>query len=141
MALFDIEIFAITFINDVSYHWSLKEYCICISEIVICVVLCMVTSISEKDSCLLGCGALSLGEWFLALQMIVVPLVSVAKLFTRYWTEGSMIIQGVWCHSSLTQRYVPDDLDPQVYLCVNTNSAGETAGMEGVDPFKSGQQL
>jgi len=67
----------------------------CVSKIVICVVLCMVTSISEKDSGLLGCDTLSLGEWFLPLRMIVVPSVSVAKLSTRFWTEGTVIVRGI----------------------------------------------
>jgi hypothetical protein len=60
----------------------------------------MVTNISEKDSGLLGCDVLSLGEWFLALWMIAVLLVSVAPLFTCYWSKDTVIIQGVWSHSS-----------------------------------------
>jgi len=67
----------------------------------------MVTSISEKDSGRLGYGALSLGEWYLALWMIVVPLVSVAKLFTHYWTEGTVIFQGIWKYSSVDAALCP----------------------------------
>jgi len=55
----------------------------------------MVTSISEKDSGLLGCNAMSVGDWFQALWMNVVPLVSIAKLSTRFWTEGTVIIRGI----------------------------------------------
>lgn len=106
-----------------------------------CVVLCLVTNIPEEASGLLGCDALSLGEWFLALWMIVVSLVPIAKLSTRYWTEGTVTIRVTGTTVPVTRRYVPDDLTPRAYIYVNANSARETADMEGVDPFKSGQKL
>jgi len=67
----------------------------------------MVTSISEKDSGLLGCDTLSLGEWFLALRMIVVPLLPVAKLSARFWTESTVIVRGIWNHSSVDSALCP----------------------------------
>jgi hypothetical protein len=38
----------------------------------------------------------------------------------------------------VTERYISDDLIPQVPAHVNTNCAGETAQMEGVDPLELG---